>query len=86
MQWFGLVAEADAIQTFEPHEFVVGADHVTVLGWEGTQASPGGGVSKTNWVHVMRLRDGKVSRFYGMFDTAAVARARAGIAAPAAPR
>jgi hypothetical protein len=78
-RWFGHVAEYDAIQIFEPREFLAGQDHVTVLGWERTQALPGGGVFETDWVHVFGLRDGKVSRFVGSYDTAAVAQARSSI-------
>ncbi len=79
LKWFGLVAENDGIQAFEPREFFAGTDHVTVLGWERTQALPAGGVFETHWVHVMNLRDGRVARFVGMYDTAAVERARASI-------
>ena len=79
LQWFGHVAEFDGIQVFEPREFLEGANHVTVLGWERTQALPGGGVFETDWVHVMTLRDGKVCRFVGAYDTAAVLKARASI-------
>ena len=81
LQWFGHVAECDGIQAFEPREFLAGADHVTVLGWERTQALPGGGVFETDWVHVMNVRDGKVCRFVGAYDTAAVLEARASIPA-----
>lgn len=81
MQWFGHVAEYDGIQVFEPREFLAGPDHVTVLGWERTQALPGGGVFETDWVHVMQLRGGKVCRFVAAYDTAAVAKARQSIPA-----
>jgi len=74
--WFGHVAELDGIQVFEPREFLAGPDHVTVLGWERTQALPAGGVFETDWVHVFRLRDGKISQFIGTYDTAASAAAR----------
>ncbi len=73
---FGHVAELDGIQAFEPREFLAGPDHVTVLGWERTQALPAGKVFETDWVHVFNLRDGKVTRFIGTYDTAAVAAAR----------
>ncbi len=76
LRWFGLVAEFDDIQAFEPREFFTGADHVTVLGWERTRAKPGQGVFETPWVHLFTLRDGKVARFVGMYDTAAVEAAR----------
>ena len=80
LQWFGHVAEFDGIQAFEPREFLEGKDHVTVLGWERTQALPAGGIFETDWVHVMTVRDGKVCRFVGAYDTAAVLKARASIA------
>ncbi len=76
VQWFGHVAAYDGIQAFEPREFLAGPDHVTVLGWERTQALPGGDVFETDWVHVMNLRGGKVCRFVGAYDTAAVVKAR----------
>ena len=56
---------------------LAGPDHVTVIGWERTQAIPAGGVFESAWVHVWQLRGGQVSRFFGMFDSAASARARA---------
>jgi uncharacterized protein len=75
-KWFGLVAEADNIQAFEPREFLGGPDHVTVIGWERTQALPAGKVFESDWVHVFNVRDGKVTRFIGTYDTAASAAAR----------
>jgi len=76
-KWFGLVAEADGIQAFEPREFLCGPEHVTVLGWERTQALPAGKVFETDWVHVFSVKDGKVTRFIGTYDTAVSAAARA---------
>ncbi len=75
--WFGDVAKADAIQAFEPRQFLAGSDHVTVLGWERTAAMPGGGVFESDWVHVWQLRDGQVESFFGILDTEAAGRARA---------
>lgn len=75
-EWFQAVAQADGIQAFEPREFLAGPDHVTVLGWERTQALPAGGVFETPWIHVWQVRDGRLSRFWGMLDTEAAARAR----------
>jgi ketosteroid isomerase-like protein len=75
-RWFGQVAEADGIQAFEPREFLAGPEHVTVIGWERTAALPGGQVFECEWVHVWRLRDGRVASFWGMLDSEAAARAR----------
>lgn len=71
LRWFGLVAEYDDIQAFEPREFFAGTDHVTVLGWERTRAKVSGNVFETPWVHLFTLRDGQVARFVGLYDTAA---------------
>ncbi|MEJ6000734.1 nuclear transport factor 2 family protein [Paucibacter soli] len=79
MSWFAQVLAVDGIQAFEPRQFLAGPDHVTVLGWERTRALPNGGVFESNWVHVWQLRDGKLARFYGMFDSAAAAKARASV-------
>jgi len=74
--WFGDVARTDAIQAFEPREFLAGPDHVTVLGWERTADARSGRVFETEWVHVWTLRDGKVARFFGIFDSQAAAATR----------
>lgn len=67
----------DGIQAFEPRRMLAGLDHVTVIGWERTHALPAGGTWETNWIHVWQLREGRLSSFFGMFDTAAAAKARA---------
>ncbi|HEY8975340.1 MAG TPA: nuclear transport factor 2 family protein [Burkholderiaceae bacterium] len=75
-EWFGEVARADDIQSFEPREFLAGPDHVTVIGHERTIARATGRVFETPWVHVWRLREGRIAGFTGLFDTQAVAQAR----------
>lgn len=75
-RWFASIAEVDDVQGFEPREFIDGGEHVTVLGWERTAARPGGKVFETEWVHVFTVRGGKITRFYGIYDTEASAAAR----------
>jgi ketosteroid isomerase-like protein len=75
-EWFGSVAGADDIQAFEPRQFLVGPDHVTVLGWERTVSRPAGKPFECEWVHVWRVRDGRIAGFWGMLDTEASANAR----------
>lgn len=57
-------------------QLLVGTDHVTVLGWERTVSNPAGKAFECEWVHVWRVRDGRISSFWGMLDTAASASAR----------
>ena len=76
-EWFVAVAQADDIQAFEPREFFVGPDHVTVLGHERTVARATGRAFECDWVHVFQLREGRVARFFGMLDSEAAGAARA---------
>ncbi|OUL99056.1 nuclear transport factor 2 family protein [Variovorax sp. JS1663] len=69
--WFGMLAESDDIQAFEPREFLEGADHVTVLGWERVKPLPKGSVFESEWVHVFNVKNGKITRWVGTADTAA---------------
>ena len=71
-----LTFEADDIQALEPREFIVQGDNVSVLGWERARAVPSGKVFETDWVHVFTVRDGRVVRFWGIYDTEASASAR----------
>ena len=75
-EWFGEVARLDDIQVFEPREFLAGPGHVTVIGHERSIARATGRAFETPWVHVWRVRDGRIVGFTGFFDTQAAAEAR----------
>jgi len=68
--------EVEDILVFEPREFIPAGDNVTVLGWERTRARPSGKVFETEWVHIFTVSDGRIVRFWGMYDTEASAAAR----------
>ena len=74
--WFGAVAEHDDVQVFEPREFIAGGEHVTVIGWERCAARPSGRRFECPWVHVFTVKHGKVTRFWGIYDTEASSSAR----------
>ena len=75
-KWFASIPQVDDILVFEPREFIPAGDKVTVLGWERTQARPSGKVFETEWVHVFTAREGRIVRFWGIYDTEASAAAR----------
>ncbi len=75
--FFMQVAESDDLHAFEPREFLPGGDHVTVLGWERMTPKPRGRMFETEWVHVFTVQNGKITRFKGLYDTAASVAARA---------
>jgi ketosteroid isomerase-like protein len=75
-QGFASIPEVEDILVFEPREFIPAGDNVTVLGWERTRARPSGKVFETEWVHIFIARDGRIVRFWGIYDTEASAAAR----------
>lgn len=70
-EFFAAVGTLDDIQAFEPREWLEAGPHVTVLGWEKSTTRDTGKDFETEWVHVFTVKDGKVSRWRGLFNTAA---------------
>ena len=70
-EFFAAVAQADDIQVFEPREFIEAGDHVTVLGWERCTARDTGKPFESEWVHVFTVKNGKITRWRGLLNTAA---------------
>ena len=77
-RWFGMVAANDAIREFEPREFFGSDDHCTVIGWERTADARTGKEFTSDWLHNFQVKNGKITRWIGAFDSdgrARVARA-----------
>jgi ketosteroid isomerase-like protein len=70
-EFFGDIPRADDIQAFEPREFIEAGEHVTVLGWESSTAIATGKKFESEWVHVFTVKSGKITRWRGVFNTAA---------------
>jgi uncharacterized protein len=69
--FFAAIPRADDIHAFEPREFIAAGEHVTVLGWESATALDTGKKFESEWVHVFTVKKGKVTRWRGVFNTAA---------------
>lgn len=69
--FFAAVAGADQIHAFEPREFIEANEHVTVLGWESSTALDTGKKFESEWAHVFTVKQGKITRWRGFFNTAA---------------
>jgi uncharacterized protein len=69
--FFAAIPKADAIEVFEPREFIEAGEHVIVLGWEKSTALDTKKGFETDWVHVFTVKNDKVIRWRGFFDTAA---------------
>ena len=70
--FFAAVNQLFDVQRFEPKEFLAQGDTVVVLGSETAVARSTGKVIDVDWVHVFKMRNGKVVAFQEFFDTAAV--------------
>jgi uncharacterized protein len=69
--FFAAIPQADAIEVFEPREFIDAGEHVVALGWEKSTALDTKKVFETEWVHVFTVKNDKIVRWRGFFDTAA---------------
>jgi uncharacterized protein len=75
-KFFASIPEVEDLLVFEPREFIFAGEKVAVLGWERSQVRSGGRVFESEWVHIFTARDGRIVRFWGMYDTEASAAAR----------
>lgn len=85
-QFFAKVNEMLEAKSFEPQEFIAQDDQVAVLGHYNWTAKPTGRTFSSNWVHVVTLSNGKITRFREYTDTAAGAAAFAGSGGQSAGR
>lgn len=56
-------------EQFEPREFMGGADFVVVLGHSRGRMKRAGGRVDDQWIHLFRIRNGKVVEFRAYSDT-----------------
>lgn len=74
-QFFQQLSAAEDITNFEPAEFIASDDRVVVLGKSTATVRETGRTYSTDWVHVFRLENGKVTEFAEFFDNAAATKA-----------
>ena len=73
--FFGQLAQVQDIVEFHPERFIAQGDTVVALGRFVMHVKSTGRQSASDWAHVWRLADGKVTHFQEYVDTAAVIRA-----------
>lgn len=79
--FFGVLAEHEEMLGFEPREFIAQGEKVAVVGHYRGRIKATGQIAETPWVQVFTIRDGKLARFFEVFDTASAARAYQGTGA-----
>lgn len=72
---FATLDDKETISRFEPREFIAQGDKVVVLGNLASTIKETGRDYETEWVHVFTVRDGLITNFWELFDTAVVAKA-----------
>jgi uncharacterized protein len=76
--FFGELASTQDVVEFEPQRFIAQDDTVVVLGRFVMHVKRTGLNAASEWAHVWKLADGKVTHFQEYVDTAAVSRAHTG--------
>jgi len=74
-EFFKQLDEAHAISKFEPQRFLAADEKVFVWGRYTWTMRKSGVSDDTEWLHVISVRDGKISAWHGHNDTAMLAAA-----------
>jgi ketosteroid isomerase-like protein len=75
LEWARIGAEAEDIEALTPALFLSGDDAVAVVGHMKCRARRSGRTYESDFVHVVRFRDGLVTSFQEFFDTFAAGEA-----------
>jgi len=76
-QYFVTLDDMEAIESFEPKEFILEGDKVVAMGDLERRVDSKGRVLQSPWVHVYTVRNGKITDFRSFYDTAAAVTALA---------
>jgi len=76
------LSDSEALDYFEPLEFLLGKNHVTVLGHEKCVSKKTGKSFETQWAHVFILQNEKILKFIEYIDTYPMVRAYEGNITP----
>ena len=74
-EFFRQLTDAEDVQLFEPREFIAQGESVAVLGRYRGRVKATGRVAETPWIQIFTLRNGKITRFFELYDTAVAERA-----------
>ena len=75
VKWLTAYNEAEEMTIFEQDEFIAQGDRVVMLGHCETRVKTTNREFATNLVHIFTVKDGKITAFLELFDTAAVEKA-----------
>jgi len=75
LEWAQIGAQAEEILILEPRRFIADGDAVVVVGVTRCRVRSTGKTYETDFVHLVTIGDGLVTRFQEFFDTYAAAEA-----------
>ena len=75
LEWASIGRQSEEILRLEPRQFIAQGDMVAVVGHTACIARPTGRSYETDFVHLVTLRGGKITRFQEFFDTYVAAEA-----------
>jgi uncharacterized protein len=75
LKWAATGRQVEDILALEPSKMLANEDSVAVVGYTKIRVIPTGKVYETDFVHLVTLVDGKVTRFQEFFDTYAAGEA-----------
>lgn len=70
-RFFTLLGQSEALEQFEPREFIAQGDNVVALGHLRARVPATGRVFETDWAQVFTFKNGQVVHFREFSDTAA---------------
>jgi ketosteroid isomerase-like protein len=70
-EYFRLLSESDDVTEHEVREVIDAGDYFVVLGYVKATVRATGKPFETEWVHIITMKDGQVTRWLEFFDTAA---------------
>ena len=74
-EFFAQLDASEEFSRFEPMEFIAQNNRVVVLGKSAVTVRETGNSYESDWVHIFKIEDGKITDFLEFFDNAAAARA-----------
>ena len=75
VEWLTVGRDAEEILVLEPRRFLAADDVVAVVGFTRCRVRTTGKTYETDFVHVITVQEGRITRFQEFFDTFAAAEA-----------
>ena len=69
LEWLNIGRQAEDILVLEPRKILTDNDSVAVVGYMRCRAIPTGKTYESDFVHLLTIKSGKVTKFQEFFDT-----------------